>query len=180
MTTHRKKMLLATSLLDFVKPERTQECLLGINPSIPLGFKSTDRKRKPLRTDPVPDPNPSVAQVSLIKGATIPSQKSCLLKAKVTGEHSFPGKYFMFETKHALLQPLGLCTSDSLVSMCDGRTVFIPFTISVIISVHIPDDTEFGGSFSESPSSDSVQHATCALKCLSTVQAIMRRITLTG
>ena len=57
----------------FVQPDSTQECFLGTNASIPLGFKFTDAKGKPLRTGLEPDPNPSVARVSLIKATTIPS-----------------------------------------------------------------------------------------------------------
>ena len=72
----------------FVQPDSIQECLIGTNASIPLGFNFTDGKGKPLRTDPEPDPNPSVAHVSLIKAMTIPSRKFWFLKAKVTGEHS--------------------------------------------------------------------------------------------
>ena len=45
----------------FVQRDSTQECLLGTNASIPLGFKFTDGKGKPLKTDPKPDPNPSIA-----------------------------------------------------------------------------------------------------------------------
>ena len=147
----------------FVQPDSTQECLLGTNASIPLGFKFTDGKGKPLRTDLEPDPNPSVARVSLIKATTIPSQKSCLLKARVTGEHC-SGKQFIFESENAQLQPLDVCTSDSLVTMRDGGTVFIPVHNFSNHSIRLPSDTESGTlePFSKSLTSDPVHDATCA------------------
>ena len=55
----------------FVQPDSTQEYLLGTNASISLGFKFTVGKGKSLRIDPEPDPNLSVARVSLIKATTI-------------------------------------------------------------------------------------------------------------
>ena len=60
------------------------------------------------------------------------------------------------------LQPLGLCTSDSLVTMRDGGTVFIPVHNFSNRSIRIPDDTEFG-ALEPSLSSDPVNHATCAI-----------------
>lgn len=127
----------------FVQPDSTQECLLGTNASIPLGFKFADGNGKPLRTDPEPDSNPSVARVALIKATTIPSQKGCLLKGRVTGEHS-PGKHFIFESENTQLQSLGVCTSDSLVTMRDGGTVFIPVYNFSNHSIRLPNDIEFG------------------------------------
>ena len=147
----------------FVQPDSKQECLLGTNASIPLGFKFTNGKGKLLRTGLEPDPNPSVAQVSLIKATTILSRKSCLLKIRVTGEHC-TGKQFIFESENAQLQPLGACTSDSLVTMCDGGTVFIPVHNFSNHSIRLPNDTEFGTlePFSKSLISDPVHDATCA------------------
>ena len=92
----------------FVQPDSAQECLMGTNASIPLGFKFTDGKGKPLRTNPEPLPTePGIVRVSLIKATTIPSRKSRFLKTKVTGEQC-PGGQFLFASKNTELQSLGI------------------------------------------------------------------------
>ena len=64
----------------FVQPDSTQDCLLGTNASLPLGFKFVDGNERPLRCSVEPQPvfeskpegEPKVAQVSLIKATSIP------------------------------------------------------------------------------------------------------------
>ena len=121
------------SVTMFVQPDSAQECLLGTNASIPLGFKFVDGKGKPLRSSPELQPElesksdsePQVAHVSLIQASSIPSRKCRFLKAKVSGECS-PGDQFLFEPRSDQLQSLGLSAIDSLVTLTDERTVRIP------------------------------------------------------
>ena len=87
----------------FVQPDSAQECLLGTNASIPLGFQSMDGKGKPLRSklkphfesESKPASKPKVAQVALIQATSIPSRKCRFLKAKVLGEYSPGGSTFV-------------------------------------------------------------------------------------
>ena len=142
----------------FVQPDSSQECLLGTNAAIPLGFKFTDGKGKPLRCSLEPCSDPSVARVSLVQTALIPSRKGRFLKSRATGEQiRVPGEQFLFESENSQLEGLGLCTSDSLVTTCDGETVFIPV-------YNLPCDTEFGvlEPFSGSTTSPSVESGVCA------------------
>ena len=87
------------SVTMFVQPDSAQECLLGTNASLPLGFKFVDGKGKPLRSSSDPqftesESEPQVAHVSLIQASSIPSRKCRFLKAKVSGECS-PGDQFL-------------------------------------------------------------------------------------
>ena len=78
------------SVTMFVQPDGAQECLLGTNASIPLGFKFMDGKGKPLRSSPdpqselEPESKSKVAHVSLIQASSIHS-RVVFLKPKYQG-----------------------------------------------------------------------------------------------
>ena len=136
------------SVTMFVQPDSAQECLLGTNASLPLGFKFVDGKGKPLRSSSDPqfaksESEPQVAHVSLIQASSIPSRKCRFLKAKVSGECS-PGDQFLFESRSTQLQPLGLSAIDSLVTLSDERTVLIPVQNFQKCTVDLPSDVELG------------------------------------
>ena len=139
------------SVTMFVQPDSAQECLLGTNASIPLGFKFVDGKGKPLRSSPDPQPELEfesksefkVAHVSLIQASSIPSRKCRFLKAKVSGECS-PGDQLLFEPRSTQLQPLGLSAIDSLVTLSDEKTVLIPVQNFGKCTVDLPSDIELG------------------------------------
>ena len=161
----------AMSVSMFVQPDSAQECLLGTNASIPLGFQFVDGKGKPLRSSLEPQfelesksvYEPQVAHVSLIQASSIPSRKCRFLKAKVSGECS-PGDQFLFESRSAELRPLGLSALDSLVTLSDERTVLIPVQNFEKCTVDLPSDIELGvvEPFDESDTLDSVSPSTCA------------------
>ena len=128
------------SVTMFVQPDSAQECLLGTNASLPLGFKFVDGKGNPLRSSSDPqfaESEPQVAQVSLIQASSIPSRKCRFLKAKVSGEYS-PGDQLLFESRSTQLQPLGLST------LSDERTVLIPVQNFQKCTVDLPNDVELG------------------------------------
>ena len=147
----------------FVQPDSTQECLLGTNASIPLGFQFTDGKGKPLRIEPNAHSCSGVARVSLIKTTKIPSRKGQLLKAKVTGDYS-PGQQFVFEPEGAQLKQLGIDSSDSLVTVSEEGTIVVPAYNFSDHSVRVPIDSKVGvlEPFDDSSCLKSIQSATCA------------------
>ena len=159
------------SVTMFVQPDSTQDCLLGTNASLPLGFKFVDGEDRPLRcsvdTQPVPESKPEVepkvAQVSLIKATSVPSRKCCFLKATVSGECS-PGDQLLFESKGSQLCSLGISAFDSLVTLSDDRTVLVPVQNYKTCTVDIPGDIELGAvePFDEGNSLSSVPLSTCA------------------
>ena len=160
------------SVTMFVQPDSAQECLLGTNASLPLGFKFVDGKGKLLRSSPDPQPEiepepksePKTAHVSLIQASSIPSRKCRFLKAKVSGECS-PGDQLLFEARSDQLQPLGLSAVDSLVTLSDERTVLIPVQNFEKCTVDLPSDVQLGvvEPFEEiCDTPDSVSPSVCA------------------
>ena len=138
------------SVTMFVQPDSTQECLLGTNASLPLGFKFVGGDGRPLRTSvepqPMPEPDsdsePKVAHVSLIESVSIPSRKCRFLKAKVSGEYA-PGDH-LFESRDAQLRPLGASAIDAMVTLNDEGVVLIPVQNFETCSVDLPGDVELG------------------------------------
>ena len=110
------------SVTMFVQPDSTQECLLGTNASLPLGFKFVGGDGTSVEPQPMPehdsDSEPKVAHVSLIESVSIPSRKCRFLKAKVSGEYA-PGDHLLFESRDAQLHPLGASAIDALVTLND-------------------------------------------------------------
>ena len=158
------------SVTTFVQPNSTQDCLLGTNASLPLGFQFMDGKGAPLMSFFTPQSKPQlkstsepkVAQVSLIQASSIPSRKCRFLKAKVSGD-CLPGDQLLFESVSAQLKPLGLSAIDSLVTLSDERTVLIPVQNFETCTVDLPRDIELGVAepFVESVTLDS-ESSTCA------------------
>ena len=69
----------------FVQPDSDQACLLGINAIPVLGISVLQSDGKPVLSH-IPSSSPSepeVATVSLVESVTLPSQKGCVLKARV-------------------------------------------------------------------------------------------------
>ena len=168
------------SVTTFVQPNSTQDCLLGTNASLPLGFQFMDGKGAPLMSffTPKSTSEPKVAQVSLIQASSIPSQKCRFLKAKVSGD-CLPGDQLLFESVSAQLKPLGLSAIDSLVTLSDELTVLIPVQNFETCTVDLPRDIELGVAepFVESVTLDS-ESSMCARVLIDMDQVPMRKSAL--
>ena len=126
----------------FIQPNSKQSCLLGTNAAEPLGLLFLDSMGKPLRTTPS-EPKPETTCVALIQATTIPSQQGRFLKAKLSQDYS-PGKQFLFEPEIEGLENLGLSGVESLVTVRDEGTVFIPVQNLQGQKICLPSGTTLG------------------------------------
>ena len=145
---------------------------MGTNACVPLGLQFLDGKGKPLQAfsglksdtgSEKQGSKPLKSCVSLIEASSIPSRKCKLVSAKVSGEHS-PGEQFLFEPQGSKLQPLGLSTLDSLVTLHEGGKVFIPVQNFETNSVELPCGLGLGivEPFNECDIREDVSQPSCA------------------
>ena len=82
------------------------------------------------------------AQVQLIDAVTLPSKKGHFLQAEVRG--SLGTRDTLFEPQHEVLESLGLCAQEALISVQPDGTVLIPMHNYHGTSVSIDAGTPLG------------------------------------
>ena len=112
----------------FVQPDSKQQCLLGMNALPALGLTMLRANGEPLIVKQ--ESNPGVAHVRLVEAVTVPSLKGCLMKVKADcgcpGLRAVSGSPLLFEPRHHALEPLGLGSHESLVTVLDDGCMLVP------------------------------------------------------
>ena len=112
----------------FVQPQSEQDCLLGMNVLPALGLEITRANGKPLITKI--ESESKVACVRLVKSLSIPSLKGCFLELEVdhkgSNGNALTGSDVLFEPQVNLLEPLGISTQESLVTVQKNGRVLVP------------------------------------------------------
>ena len=160
----------------FVQPASEQACLLGINAIPLLGISVIQGGGKPILPSAQEDVFESeVATVSLVESVTIPSQKGCMLRARL----STPApkcKGLLFEPEHAALEPLGVNAYESVVGVDENGELWLPIenyqgvTARLEAGMHLGTIRETtvvttSQSLSESTSSKSLINPVAAISC---------------
>ena len=146
----------------FVQPDSKQQCLLGMNTLPALGLTILRANGEPLIVKQ--ESHPSVAHVRLVEAVTVPSLKGCFLKVQAgccaTGLRAVSGTPLLFEPRHNALEPLGIGSHESLVTVLDdgcmmvpiqnyqGTSAFLEAGMEVGCAVSVGDVSEVGGAVS--------------------------------
>jgi hypothetical protein len=113
----------------FVQPQSEQQCLLGMNVLPALGVVINRANGEPLIVKNQTS-NDRVSSVRLVQSVSIPSLKGRFLEVKVdqnkSGSGIPSGSSVLFEPHAGLLQPLGLHSHESLVTVQDNGCVLVP------------------------------------------------------
>ena len=109
----------STAVPIFVQPDSEQECVLGSNVLPALGISVVRANGRKLTASVENGVEP--AHVNLVQ-SVIPGQKGCFVRGRVEDN---PNKieHLLFEPKHETLEPSGLCTQESLVSVHSDGSV---------------------------------------------------------
>ena len=113
----------STTVPVFVQPDSEQECLLGSNVLPALGLSVVRANGQQLTASVENEVGPS--HVNLVQTVTIPGQKGRFVKGQVDGDSS-DLEHLLFEPKHESLEPLGLSTQESIVTVHPDGMVLIP------------------------------------------------------
>ena len=109
----------------FVQPDSDQDCLLGVNAIPLLGISLVRSKGDTVLASHLEETGG--IKIELVEAVTLPSQKGRIVRAELSGDHSEICGDMLFQPFQEILQPLGLCVEESLISPPeDGVFVWIP------------------------------------------------------
>ena len=127
----------------FVQPESSQACLLGMNALPALGFTLLRANGEALVTKAGTDTK--IARVRLVQSTTIPSLKGSFVKVEVEDPKGLtPGSSVLFEPTMDQLEPLGLHSHESLVTMAEDGSMLIPLLNPQGTSAQLEGGAEVG------------------------------------
>ena len=131
----------STAVPVFVQPDSEQECLLGSNVLPALGISVVRANGRKLTASVENGVEP--AHVNLVQSVIIPGQKGRFVRGQVEGN---PNKveHLLFEPKHETLEPLGLCTQESIVTVHPDGSVLIPLQNFQGVPVWLEGGSELG------------------------------------
>ena len=131
----------STAVPVFVQPDSEQECLLGSNVLPALGISVVRANGRKLTASVENGVEP--AHVNLVQSVIIPGQKGRFVRGQVEGN---PNKveHLLFEPKHETLEPLGLCTQESIVTVHPDGSVLIPLQNFQGVPVWLEEGSELG------------------------------------
>ena len=131
----------STAVPVFVQPDSEQECLLGSNVLPALGISVVRANGRKLTASVENGVEP--AHVNLVQSVIIPGQKGRFVRGQVEGNPS-KVEHLLFEPKHETLEPLGLCTQESLVTVHPDGSVLIPLQNFQGMPVWLEEGSELG------------------------------------
>ena len=131
----------STAVPVFVQPDSEQECLLGSNVLPALGISVVRANGRKLTVSVENGVEP--AHVNLVQSVIIPGQKGRFVRGQVEGNPS-KMEHLLFEPKHETLEPLGLCTQESLVTVHPDGSVLIPLQNFQGMPVWLEEGSELG------------------------------------
>ena len=130
-----------TTVPVFVQPDSEQECLLGSNVLLALSLSVVQANGQQLTASVENEVGP--AYVNLVQTVTIPGQKGRFVKDQVNGDSSNL-ELLLFEPKHESLEPLGLSTRESIVTVHPNGMVLITLQNFQGVPVRLEKGVELG------------------------------------
>ena len=138
----------------FVQPDSDQDCLLGMNAIPLLGIKVLHHDGEPIVSpDPETDqenadlantsrPECATSTVSLVTSVALPSQKGCIVRARVSSPNTSTHE-LLFEPNRESLDALGVVALESLVCL-EGDEFQLPVENPHGFTIHLDTSTELG------------------------------------
>ena len=131
----------STTVPVFVQPDSEQECLLGSNVLPALSLSVVRANGQQLTASVEKEVGP--AHVNLVQTVTTPVEKGLFVKGQVDGDSSNL-EHLLFEPKHESLEPFGLSTQESIVTVHPDGMVLIPLQNFQGVPVRLEKGVEFG------------------------------------
>ena len=131
----------STTVPVFVQPDSEQECLLGSNVLPALGISLVRANGQKFTASIENEAEP--AHINLVQSVTIPGQKGRFVKGRIEGDPS-KLEHLLFEPKYESLEPLGLCTQESILTVHSDGSVLIPLQNFQGMPVRLERGAELG------------------------------------
>ncbi len=77
------------------------------------------------------NPDPEISIVRLVKSVIVPSLKGSFVRVKTDKVHALPGGSVLFEPSNGQLEPKGLYSQESLITIDDDGCMLVP-----MVNVH--------------------------------------------